>query len=135
MQVTTDRHTLRAFVEGPLKVKADDLRVRQVVINLVSNAIKYSPQGGDVDVTAVQQDRQVQVAVRDQGLGIPKEKQAHLFEMFYRAHGEERGGLTGMGLGLYLSRYLVEAHGGRIWVESEEGKGSTFYFALPIQDP
>jgi len=91
--------------------------------------LKYSDPGTPVLVGARRQDNEVIISVTDQGRGIPPEVIPHLFGRFYRAPGERKA--EGIGLGLYITRLLVEAHGGRVWVKSEEGKGSTFFFSLP----
>ncbi len=131
--VQTLRHR---FVEDlpeklPL-VSADPVRLRQVLDNLVSNAIKYSPNGGIIRIGAWSNDHTVTVYVADQGIGIPPEEQGRLFKRFYRVDTSERRSTKGTGLGLYLVKSLVEAHGGRVWVHSEPGKGSTFFFTLPV---
>jgi signal transduction histidine kinase len=113
-------------------VRGDERRVRQVVFNLLSNAVKFTPAGGTVDVAAARFDGEVRVSVSDSGPGIAFEDQARIFEEFQQAAaGKEQR--EGTGLGLALSKRLVELHGGRIWVESELGKGSTFVFTLPAQ--
>jgi signal transduction histidine kinase len=105
-------------------------RLDQVLTNLVSNAIRYSPSGGEVVVRVVEEGGGVHLTVKDQGVGIPPEKQGLIFERFGRAHGAKYGGL---GLGLTISQGIVEQHGGRIWVESPgvAGEGSTFHVWLP----
>ena len=113
-------------------LQGDERRIRQVVFNLLSNAVKFTPQGGRVDVSAVRQDGEVLVAVSDTGPGIPADDQARIFEEFQQARDTNGERPEGTGLGLALSRSLVELHGGRIWVESEPGKGSTFTFTLPV---
>ena len=111
-------------------VTGDERRVRQVVLNLLWNAVKFTPPGGAVDVNAARVDGEVRVSVADTGPGIAPADQARIFEEFQQAAaGKEQG--EGTGLGLALSKRLVELHGGRIWVESEPGKGSTFVFTLP----
>jgi len=111
-------------------VAGDERRVRQVVLNLLWNAVKFTPPGGAVDVSASRVDGEVRVSVADTGPGIAPADQARIFEEFQQAAaGKEQG--EGTGLGLALSKRLVELHGGRIWVESEPGKGSTFVFTLP----
>ncbi|MHB9134664.1 MAG: PAS domain S-box protein [Armatimonadota bacterium] len=112
------------------EVAADYGRLERILVNLLSNALKYSDPGTPVQLRAWPQDGEVVIAVSDQGRGISPDDMPHLFERFYRA-GEERR-TEGIGLGLYISKLLVEAHGGRIWVESEVGKGSTFAFTLPV---
>jgi signal transduction histidine kinase len=116
-------------------IKADVLRLRQVLNNLVSNAIKYSPAGGTVTLRARERGTgQVLVEVIDEGLGIPEDQVGRLFQKFERVRGGEHMKIPGTGLGLYICKRIVEGHRGRIWVESEPGRGSTFAFALPV-DP
>jgi signal transduction histidine kinase len=111
-------------------VKGDERRIRQVIFNLLSNAVKFTPAGGAVAVKAAQVDGEVQVSVADTGPGIASEDCERIFEEFQQTEaGIEQH--EGTGLGLALSKRLVELHGGRIWVESEPGKGSTFVFTLP----
>jgi signal transduction histidine kinase len=127
--------TLGLSVEpADLVVQADDRLLRQVVFNLVSNAIKFTPSGGRVDVSAQLTDGIVAVAVADTGSGIALEDQALIFEEFQQARiadGAQRP--EGTGLGLPLARKFIELHGGRLWVESAPGQGSTFRFTLPIR--
>ncbi len=106
-------------------------RLTQVATNLVSNAIKYTPDGGRIKVTIRPQEGDVVVMVEDNGAGIAPDELEHMFERFYRTLEARNSGVEGTGLGLSISKSIVEKHGGRIWVESERGKGSTFYFALP----
>jgi PAS domain S-box-containing protein len=120
---------------GLPEVRADADRIQQVVTNLLSNARKYSPAGGSVKVSAREADGQVIVAVQDHGLGLPPEALPHLFEKFYRVDNSDRRSITGTGLGLAISRKIIEAHGGRIWAESDGlGQGSRFSFSLPVAD-
>jgi len=113
-------------------VFADPERVRQILGNLVSNAVKYSPRGGTIRVGAWAGDDEVTVYVADQGIGIPPEEQGKLFQRFSRLDSGLRRETKGTGLGLYLVKSLVEAQGGHVWVHSEPGKGSTFFFTLPV---
>ena len=111
-------------------VQADERRIRQVVFNLLSNAVKFTPAGGNVEVRSAQVDGEVRVSVADTGPGIPEEDHRRIFEEFQQTEvGIEQG--EGTGLGLALSKRLIELHGGRIWVESSLGQGSTFTFTLP----
>lgn len=132
VQATTNVHTFRLVGAGPVNVYADPEQIEQVLANLLGNAVKYSPSGGDVEVKIEAHDSFVQVSVSDQGIGIPLDKQARVFDRFYRAHDGPRGYSRGMGIGLYICREIVSLYGGQIWVRSEEGKGSVFYFTLPL---
>jgi two-component system, NtrC family, sensor kinase len=113
-------------------VHGDERRILQVVFNLLSNAVKFTPEGGRVDVSMHTDNGDVLVAVRDTGPGISRADQARIFEEFQQARDSNGERPEGTGLGLALSRSLVELHGGRIWVESEPGKGSTFTFTIPV---
>ncbi len=128
-------HRVVADVPASLPlIKADNVRVERVLDNLIDNAIKYSPKGGEVRVSARLDGGQIIVSVKDQGIGISEADRQKLFQPFYRLETPVSGtAAKGVGLGLVVSRRLVEAHGGRIWVESEPGKGSTFYFTLPLR--
>jgi len=115
-------------------VIADERRVRQVVYNLLSNAIKFTPRDGRIDVSAEMRDGMVEVAVRDTGPGIAPGDLERIFEEFDQGGGDPANHVDGTGLGLPLSRKFVELHGGRLWVESSLGAGSTFRFTLPVED-
>lgn len=115
---------------GPLLLEIDPVRLERAILNLISNALKYSPSPLPVIVSVVADDHEATISVIDRGPGIASEDLAHLFERFYRAQAIRRA--DGLGLGLYIARLITEAHGGRIWVESEVGKGSTFSIALPL---
>ena len=125
-----DRKRIRVEPIGQVPaVLADPEKLERVVVNLVTNALKFSPPASPVVVSVERVQNEVVVSVRDQGVGIPAGDLPHLFQRYYRAMtGKKKEGL---GLGLYIARLIVEAHGGRIWAESEVGKGSTFFFALP----
>jgi signal transduction histidine kinase len=112
-------------------ITADERKVRQVLFNLLANAVKFTPDGGRITVTAARDDREVRIAVADTGLGIALEDQARIFEEFTQTK-DGRQSDEGTGLGLTLAKGLVELHGGRIWVESQVGKGTTFTVALPL---
>jgi PAS domain S-box-containing protein len=126
---------LCAEKEGDLTVKADPLRIREVIENLLSNAAKYSPSGGVITVTSVKKGANALVSVRDQGLGIALEDQPQVFERFYMTPKAKQLGLAGLGLGLHITKQLIELHKGRVWLKSKEGEGSTFYFTLPLLLP
>jgi len=132
MQATTTTHRLRLRQHEQALVEVDRGRVEQVLFNLLSNAVKFSPQGGDIELDVAVREGEAVVAVQDHGVGIPRDRQARLFEQFYRAHAETPHDYGGMGIGLHLSREIVTRHGGRMWFASEEGRGSTFAFSLPV---
>jgi two-component system, OmpR family, phosphate regulon sensor histidine kinase PhoR len=117
------------------QVAADPDMLRQVLTNLVENAVKYSPAGGRVQLSLWRQEGRVLFAVRDEGLGIPLRDQERIFEKFFRLDPNLTRGVGGTGLGLYICRELVRRMGGRIWVASREGEGSTFFFELPVAEP
>ena len=112
-------------------VRADERRVKQVLLNLLSNALKFTPEGGRIDVRAAVRDGMAEISVADTGVGISPEDQELVFEEF-RQVGTAAKKVEGTGLGLAISRKFIEVHGGRIWVESQVGKGSTFAFTLPL---
>ncbi len=113
---------------------ADANRVRQVVANLIHNAIKFTPPGGRILVTAAEDEAgaEIVIEVRDTGVGIPRLDLPRVFERFYKSDKARTRGRSGTGLGLAIARHIVEAHGGRLWVKSKEGKGSSFFFSLPL---
>ena len=113
-------------------VAGDPDKVRQVLANLIDNAVKYSPGGGRIEVKVEPADGHLRFAVKDEGLGIPQDKHSLVFEKFHRLDPHLTRGVSGTGLGLYISRQLVEGMGGRLWLTSEEGKGATFSFELPL---
>jgi len=117
---------------GVPAVMADPQLLRQVIVNLTSNAIKYTPTGGAIAISLdVEDGRTARWAITDSGIGIPKASLARLFEKFYRADNAHTVETEGTGLGLYLVRLIIEKLAGQVWCESEEGRGSTFIFALP----
>jgi two-component system, OmpR family, phosphate regulon sensor histidine kinase PhoR len=115
------------------KVHGDGERTRQVLLNLLDNAIKYSPSGGRIEVGLATAGDQLRFSVRDEGLGIPVGEQERIFDKFYRLDPDQRRGIGGTGLGLYICRELVRSMHGRIWVESDRGNGTTFAFELPAE--
>jgi PAS domain S-box-containing protein len=114
-------------------VIGDAARLEQVLNNLVANAIKYSPGGGNIEISGRATSEEVIVTVSDSGVGIPSEELPYVFERFYRGQRERHQRTPGVGLGLYLAKAIVEAHGGRIWAESTPGQGSAFSFAIPLK--
>jgi two-component system phosphate regulon sensor histidine kinase PhoR len=134
--VTTTSHTFRFdFPAAGLTVTADRDKSEQMLTNLVSNAIKYSPQGGEIVLGGKAENGNRVLYVRDQGLGIAPEQLGQLFERYQRIDRDAIKGIRGTGLGLFLVKALVEAHGGRVWVESTVGTGSTFFLSLPEKPP
>lgn len=135
LALTSDGHRIAVEAPEPIIASADRRRVEEVVTNLLENAIKYSPAGGEIRVTLERAGERARVAVRDQGVGIAPEDQARVFDRFYRVPGTgERlhKGHHGLGLGLYIARELVERHGGEMGVDSPPGDGATFWFTLPL---
>jgi PAS domain S-box-containing protein len=131
--------------EPEIVASVDATRIEQVLLNLLSNAIKYSPDGGQVTITLTWRSPQkdgatnddandawIEIQVRDHGIGIPHEQQSLIFGRFVRADNAREAGISGSGLGLYISRGLIEQHGGDLWFESQEGKGTTFFVTLPL---
>ncbi len=125
-------HRLLHHTTGPIMLPHDPLRISQVISNLLENALKYSPEGGDVVVTTESYDGQVLIAVRDSGIGVPESEREQLFLPFYRTTNASVGSPEGLGLGLYISRGIVEGHGGKIWVEPAQNQGTIFKLLLPI---
>jgi two-component system phosphate regulon sensor histidine kinase PhoR len=103
------------------------------MMNLLHNAVKFTPAGGSITVSAQALEKEVQFCISDTGVGISAEDLPRIFERFYKADRSRSGG--GTGLGLSIARHIIEAHGGRIWAESKEGQGSIFFFTLPIASP
>ncbi len=133
--VKADQKQIRVTVQAPPDlpfIQADEQRLRQIIGNLISNALKYTPEGGNVSIHAEQRGDAVRVAIHDTGIGISPEDQAQIFTRFYRVRSPETEGIEGTGLGLAIVKNLVEAHGGQIGLESRLGEGSTFFFTLPI---
>ena len=134
-RVTTEHHRISVNATPEhIVIMADPRRIEQVLSNLMNNAIKYSPGGGDIDISVRedQTDKDALLRVHDNGIGIPAQQQNRIFSRFVRADNAYAHNIGGTGLGLYLCRELVERHGGRIWFESVEGQGSTFFISLPL---
>ena len=138
------KHRIRLISAEPANVEGDPERLEEVILTLLDNAIRYSPKGGEINVALSVQargeghevgGREATVSVRDWGVGIPKTKQRRVFERFYRAHTGSPHDYGGMGVGLYIANEIVGRHDGRMWFESEEGRGSTFSFSLPVAEP
>jgi two-component system phosphate regulon sensor histidine kinase PhoR len=115
-----------------LTVRADRGHLEQILINLLDNAIKYTHEGGKIRVSVIKRDQgEIEFSIKDDGIGIPKDDLPRIFERFYRVDKGRSQELGGTGLGLSIVKHIVQAHGGRVWVESQPDKGSTFYFTLP----
>ncbi len=135
VQSITDRHSFVLRFDPSLpSVPGDSQRLEQVLHNLLDNAIKYSPLGGQITISGEMKNHSIQVSVADEGQGIPQAEQIKIFESFYRIQGPDNRKVGGVGLGLTICRAIVEAHGGDIWAESTAGRGSVFYFTLPLQE-
>jgi signal transduction histidine kinase len=110
----------------------DERKIKQILLNLLSNAVKFTPDGGRIGINAIQSNGAVEISVTDTGIGIAPEDQPRIFEEFRQLGSDYEHKSQGTGLGLTLAKKFVELHGGKIWVQSEAGKGSTFIFTLPI---
>jgi PAS domain S-box-containing protein len=126
------KHKIKQIGNASIQLKADRRRIEQVLQNFLSNAIKYSPDSNEVLLQINQENEQLKISVTDFGIGIPSDKVEQVFERFYRVTTKRK--FKGLGLGLFISKEIINLHQGKIWVESEEGKGSTFHFTLPIKD-
>lgn len=135
LQPSLDRHSvvLRG-VDSPLLVMGDELRLEQVLQNLIQNGVKYSPAGGEVVVEVSHDQEMVQILVRDSGIGIPKSSIPNLFRRFFRAENVREHRISGIGVGLYVVNEIITRHGGQVSVESTEGEGTTFIVQLPLPD-
>ena len=130
----TDKHTFRINLASNLpKIEIDGDRIGQAIENLLSNAIKFSPKGGKIQVTLQKSKKDLKVTVSDAGLGISKKDLPYIFDRFYRGDNVSADAIGGVGLGLAITKYIIESHKGKIWVESKPGKGSSFSFTLPLE--
>ena len=134
MQHTTNKHILVMDFKETGKVYSDKERIGQVMTNLISNAVKYSPHSNRIIISTERDEKTVTVCVEDFGIGIPEDKKDKVFEQFYRVSGSKQHTFPGLGLGLYISNEIIRREGGRMWVNSTEGKGSTFCFSLPVTE-
>ena len=127
--------TIELKIDAPMdhvvSVKADRDRIKQVLMNLMENAVRYSKETGKITISVREQDHAVSIAVSDTGPGIRKEDLSKVFNKFFRSKTAHKIASKGTGLGLTIAKNIVEAHGGKIWVQSREGQGSTFIFTLP----
>lgn len=133
MQSTLEQRSIDVHCEAQaVVVVGDELRLEQVFQNLIQNALKYSAKDSPVQVMITQQHDHLHVVIIDQGIGVPQTSVPHLFDRFYRATNVQDGVISGMGIGLYVVKEIVELHGGKVWVDSIEGQGSTFTVRLPL---
>jgi two-component system, OmpR family, sensor histidine kinase VicK len=132
LSLSATKHHIVIEEAAPVAVLGDRYRLEQVVVNLLDNAMKYTPSGGKVSVRVITAGPDAVVEVSDRGVGIPRERQGHIFERFYRAHAGTAYDYGGMGVGLYISKQIVGRHGGKMWFESRVAEGSVFSFSLPI---
>jgi two-component system phosphate regulon sensor histidine kinase PhoR len=135
MRMQAERAGLKLLIkceDGLPNIRADKSRLEQVLVNLLHNAVKFTKPGGEIVLEAESReaDSAVRFAVRDTGVGIPAESLSRIFERFYRVDKSRTG--SGTGLGLSISKHIIEAHGGKIWAESDERHGSVFYFEIPL---
>lgn len=133
-QTNSENHSIIIEHNTHRKITGDRERLEQVIMNLLTNAIKYSPKANKVVITASDQKDTIKISVRDYGIGIPKQYQKDLFKRFYRVETSEKQ-FSGLGIGLYISAQIIVRHGGKIGVKSNEGKGSEFYFTIPVKPP
>lgn len=132
MRETTQTHRVLLEEQSGAEVVGDRDRIGQVLVNLLNNAIKYSPRAKEVLVRVTSDIHRVVVSVQDSGIGIAEEHLHKIFEQFYQVTDSKAKTYPGLGIGLYISNEIVKRHGGQLWVESKKGAGSTFYFALPL---
>ncbi|MGH2647052.1 MAG: sensor histidine kinase [Ginsengibacter sp.] len=131
IQQTTSKHTIFFNEKNEsLFINADSDRIDQVIINMLTNAIKYSPEPGDIFVDSCKKDDKIIVSIKDSGIGIPAADIENIFSRFYRVSGLASS-FSGSGIGLYISSEIIKQHNGSIWAESKPGEGSIFYFSLP----
>jgi signal transduction histidine kinase len=132
IQRTLKKHQLQLNLKPCPQVIADVNRIEQVVLNLISNAVKYSPEAARIDISTKKSEGKVLVSIQDFGIGMPEVTRKKVFERFFRDNDNTIPTSPGMGLGLFIAADIIKRHGGEIWVKSEQGKGSVFYFSLPV---
>lgn len=131
LQRTTNKHVLKLVSDKNVIIKADKKRIEEVITNLISNALKYSPNGGEVLITIEKKPENIQVNIKDTGIGIPEYAKTKLFGRFFRVQNAQIETYPGMGLGLYIASAIIKQHNGKMWVNSKINEGSTFHFSLP----
>jgi signal transduction histidine kinase len=135
VSVPVQHHEIVFDADDTVVGSFDRIRLRQLLDNLLENAVKYSPEGGRIMVKVWQEDHAARLSVADQGIGIPASDLPHIFERFYRAKNVDDQQFAGMGLGLFICCAIVEQHGGRIWAQSSKAMGTTFHVLLPLDAP
>lgn len=134
LQSLTQDRQIKLVLDLPeaLSIRGDVMKLRAVIQNLTENAIKYTPHGGNVHISARVEGEDVQMIFKDSGIGIPDAQKIHIFSKFFRAANAMRADTVGSGLGLFIAKEVVNRHGGKIWFESAEGSGTTFFLTLPV---
>lgn len=132
MQRTNPTHEIETILNSNVNVFGDRDKLTQVLNNLISNAIKYSPRADKIIVSTNVDSSKLILSVQDFGIGITAEEQKNIFDQFYRVIGTDESIFPGMGIGLYISSEIIKRHAGKIWVESTLGKGSSFFISLPL---
>ena len=135
-QASAELHTVYLDIQAQgTTIMADRMRIEQVIGNILDNAIKYSPRGGKVTVRLESQDKEYLISIIDEGIGVSAEQFDHIFERFYRVHNTSIQQYSGIGLGLYVAKAIINGHGGQIWFTNNQSNGSTFHFTLPFRPP
>jgi signal transduction histidine kinase len=135
MIATAKNITVRVSKDSNVTVIGDRLKLRELLLNLVDNGVKYTPEGGEMTISLERDDGRIKLRVMDNGIGIAPDDQVHIFDRFFRVDKARSRGAGGSGLGLSICKWIVQAHGGEISVESDLGKGSTFTVTLPVAAP
>ncbi|HUQ85803.1 MAG TPA: HAMP domain-containing sensor histidine kinase [Candidatus Limnocylindrales bacterium] len=130
-QYTQNTHEIKHTGTIKKQILIDKERIYEVLVNLLTNAIKYSPDSDKINIKLTEDDKKITISVQDFGFGIPQDEKEMVFERFFRVKSKEENKIKGLGLGLYLVNEIIKAHKGKLWVESREGQGSIFYFSLP----
>jgi signal transduction histidine kinase len=127
----SESHPIKVSAPEPIILMLDRPRIERVIMRVLDNAVRFSPDGGAIDAVVRGEAHDAVLSIRDHGIGIPSDRQQRIFEVFFRAHADSLHDRGGLGVGLYLAREIVRLHGGQMWFESVEGRGSTFHVQLP----
>jgi len=133
-ELSVTSHYISLVECAPITVYADRDKINSVISNLINNAVKYSPKDTTIQVACTVNKNEITISVKDEGMGIKPSDADKIFDRYYRVESNNTRHISGFGIGLYLSAEIIQRHGGRIWLESEPGKGSTFYFTLPLKN-